>query len=462
MQESKSTTWSEELRAAHLALSPQDLKFRELAKDDPRFLARSTFEPLRANPDLLEYSLQSWPTFLGGPKREELHQASLSVAELLKRIPERVFGNDPVAIAKFYRLPDPGIAELLLTSPNGIAGAVARGDFIARADGFKCLEFNVSTLLGGWETAPLVGLHLTVPPTAGFLRDEGIPNRFTNTFHELWMHIIRETLAAGLSADGTLTVAVLRDPDYTANHAFQAYTRRVFGTVCAESGRVDGELTECRPDELRLVRGSLYHRRRRIDAVLELCRMTPPHVYRAFKTERIVLFNGPMSRLLGDKRNIALLSESLETEIFEPEERERIRCYIPWTRRVLLQEVEFHSEKAPLRNLLLARRDELVLKEALSYGGKGVAIGEFTPPATWESLVDRALTRVDSVVQERLNSLPYLYQHGVYGAEICDMIWGPFLFGRTYGGLFLRTQPKAARNVVNLTQAATEGTVFEV
>jgi hypothetical protein len=31
-----------------------------------------------------------------------------------------------------------------------------------------------------------------------------------------------------------------------------------------------------------------------------------------------------------------------------------------------------------------------------------------------------------------------------------------------YGGLFLRIQPKAARNVVNLTQAATEGTVFEV
>ncbi len=42
------------------------------------------------------------------------------------------------------------------------------------------------------------------------------------------------------------------------------------------------------------------------------------------------------------------------------------------------------------------------------------------------------------------------------------MIWGPFLFGETYGGVFLRMQPKADRTVVNLTQTATEGCAFEV
>jgi hypothetical protein len=456
------TAWSAELRAAHLAVSPQDLRYREVAKDDPRFLARSTFAPLRVNPDLLEHSLQSWPTFVGAAQREELHRACLGVAELLKKIPERVFGNDPAAIASFYHLPSPQLAELVLAPPNGIAGAVARGDFIGAADGLKCLEFNVNPRLGGWETAPLVELHRAVPPTAEFLRDEGVPARFTNTTRELSKHILREALAAGLGADGALHVAVLRDPGYHGRRAFQDFTRGEFAAACAEDGRVDGELAECRPEELRFVRGALRHGERRIDAVLELCQTTPPHVYRAFKAERIVLFNGPIFPILSDKRNIALLSESLETGSFEGEERETIRRYIPWTRRVLPQEAEFRGDRRPLRDLLLAHRAGLVLKEAMSYGGKGVAIGEFTPAAEWERRVDAALAGGDSVVQEKVDSLPYLYQHGEQGAEPSDMIWGPFLFGRSYGGLFLRTQPKAARGVVNLTQTASEGTPFEV
>ncbi|HSC21928.1 MAG TPA: hypothetical protein VLC07_09390, partial [Solirubrobacterales bacterium] len=232
--------------------------------------------------------------------------------------------------------------------------------------------------------------------------------------------------------------------------------------ACAEDGRVAGELVECRPDELRLLRGSLYCEARRIDAVLELCQTTPPHVYRAFKAERIVLFNGPIFPILSDKRNIALLSESLETGAFDAEEAETIRRYVPWTRRVLPGDAELHGDRLPMRDLLLAHRGEVVLKEAMSYGGKGVAIGEFTPAAEWEARVDEALSGGDWVAQEKVDSLPYLYQHGEHGAEPSDLIWGPFLFGRTYGGLFLRSQPKSARGVVNLTQTATEGTPFEV
>ncbi|HET7177631.1 MAG TPA: hypothetical protein VFI63_02985, partial [Solirubrobacterales bacterium] len=152
-----------------------------MAWGDPRFLARSTFAPLDVNPDLLEYALQPWPTFVGAARRAELHRACLGLGELLKQIPERVFGGDPAAIARFYHLPSKEIAELILGPPNGIAGAVARGDFILGADGPKCLEFNVNPRIGGWEAAPLVALHGTVAPTAEFLRAEGIAPRCTNT-----------------------------------------------------------------------------------------------------------------------------------------------------------------------------------------------------------------------------------------------------------------------------------------
>ncbi len=325
------------------------------------------------------------------------------------------------------------------------------------------MEFNVNPRLGGWETAPLVDLHSQIQPTAEFLRREGIPIRCTNTTRELSAHIIREALAAGLAADGTLNVVILRQSGLLKGKAaFQAYVRGEFAPACAEDGRIQGTITECYPEELQTLRGSLYLGTRRIEAVLELCQTTPSHVYRAFKGEKLVLFNGPMFPILSDKRNLALLSAGAEKGLFDAAERETIRHYIPWTRQALPGRAEFRGDEMAMRDLLVTHRDELVLKEAASYGGKGVAIGAFTPEAPWRELVDAALARGDSVVQERLDSLPYLYQHGEYGASPSDIIWGPFLFGRTYGGLFLRMQPKAARNVVNLTQEASEGTAFEV
>jgi len=454
-------SWSEELRAAHLAVSPEDLAFREAARSDPRLLDRRTFEPLCA--DLFEYALQPWPTFLGAAKREELHRASLGVCGALKKIPERVFGNDFAAIARFYGLPSAEVAEIYFSEPNGLPAGIARGDFIHSADGFKCLEVNFSARIGGWETAPLVAAHMKIPPTAEFVASRGIAIACTNTIRRLFEHVIAGVLAAGLCGDGAMNVAIVREPGVPmGSPAFQAHLRDELAATCRAAGGLAGDVRECYPEELVSAQGRIHLGPRRIDALVEFNDGTPRDVYRAFKANRLVLFNGPLARILSDKRNVALLSEGLEKGSFEPAEREAIRRHVPWTRRVLPGRADFYGEEMAMRDLLLTRREELVLKEGQNYGGKGVAIGEFTPEANWRQMADAALARGGWVVQERVESLPYLYQSGDYGAAPSDMIWGPFLFGSTYGGLFLRLQPKAARGVVNLTQTATEGTAFEV
>jgi len=454
-------TLSPELRAAHRAISPQDLEFREAAKDDPRLLDRRTFDALRA--PLFEYHLQGWPTFLGAAKRDELHAASRGVCGALKKIPERVFGGDWAAVARFYGMPSPAAAEICFTEPNGLPGGIARGYFILTADGFKCMEVNFSARIGGWETAPLVAAHLQIPPTAEFVRERGIAVGYTDTIRGLFLHVVGEARSAGLAADGELNVAIVREPGVAMGSAvFQAYLREEYARTRAALGGLAGEVRECYPEELLSVEGEIRLAGRRIEAVVEFNDTTPRDVYRAFKANRLVLWNGPVAKVLSDKRNMALLSEGLEKGSFEPAEREAIRRHVPWTRRVLPGRADFYGEEMAMRDLLLARREELVLKAGLSYGGKAVAIGDFTPAQAWREAVDAALARGDWIVQERVESLPYLYQSGEHGCSPHDVIWGPFLFGETYGGLFLRMQPKADRTVVNLTQTATEGCAFEV
>ncbi len=453
-------SWSKELRATHLGVSREDLRFREVAKDDPRFLDRRTFDPLRA--DLFEYALQSWPTFLGRPKRDELHAASRGVCGALKKIPERIFGNDWAAVAKFYDIASPAVAEIYFSPPNGLPAGIARGDFIDTADGFKCLEVNFSPRIGGWETAPLVAAHLAIPPTAEFVRSEGITVGYTDTIRLLFVHVVDEALAAGLAADGALHIAIVRIPDVPMGSAvFQAYLRAEYALLCRERG-LEGSVRECYPDELATADGAIYLAGARIDAMIEFNDVTPRDVYRAFKANKLVLFNGPVTRILSDKRNMALLSAGLESGAFDGADREAIRRHVPWTRQVLPGRADFYGEEMAMRDLLLTHREELVLKASLSYGGKAVAIGDFTAEREWREMVDAALARGDWIVQERVESLPYLYQSGDYGCSPQDMIWGPFLFGETYGGLFIRLQPKAARSVVNLTQTATEGCAIEV
>ena len=454
-------TLTPDLRAAHRAVSPEDLAFREVAKDDPRLLDRRTFDALRD--PLFEYKLQPWPTFLGAALRDELHAASRDVCGALKRIPERVFGGDWAAIARFYGLASPAAAEICFAEPNGLAGGVARGDFILTADGFKCMEVNWSARIGGWETAPLVAAHMAIPPIAEFVRGRGIAVRCTDTIRGLFTHVIGEARAAGLAADGELNIAIVREPGSPlGSAAFRSYLREEYARTRAGLGGLDGEVRECYPAELASAGGAIQLAGRRIEAVIEFNDDTPKDVYRAFKSNRLVLWNGPAMQVLSDKRNMALLSEGLEKGSFTPAERAAIRRHIPWTRLVAPGRADFYGEEMAMRDLLLARREELVLKAAVSFGGKAVAVGDFTPAAAWREMADAALARGGWIVQERLLSLPYLYQSGEHGCAPHDVIWGPFLFGDTYGGLFLRMQPQADRTVVNLTQTATEGCAFEV
>jgi hypothetical protein len=461
--------WSEDLRAVHHGLSPQDLQFREAAADDPDFLSRATFHKLVADKGFIAGTLQPWLTFVGREKMAELRRVSVGLAGLLRSVPERVLGNDPVKVHDYYGLETPETLGLFLSRPNGAESAIGRGDLIDTAGGFRCLEFNFTPNLGGWETSEIARLHLAIPATARYLREQGITPAFTSTGEELFAHLIRSAQARGHCPDGELNVAlVVPGAGFEPSPALDVL-RRDFRQACRESsGDLNGELMPCRFSELTAVRNYLFLRKSRIHAVVEFSdEPTAPAAYRSFKAEKLTLLNGPIRAVLSSKLNLALLSESEASGIYGDEEKDFIRRHVPWTRKVTRGDTDFRGDRVALQDLLSSRREDLVLKEATSSGGEGVAIGLHTSQARWDEMARRALNARDAreggwVVQERIESLPYLYQSGDHGCVSHDLIWGPFVFGQRYGGVILRMQPKSVQGAVNSALGATSGIVFEV
>lgn len=455
---------SDELRATHLALSETDWKFRQLARNSEECLRRTTYRVLDQPGPLLLNRLQSWPTFVSRERIREIERVSVGIAALVRKIPPLVFDNDPVRISEFFGIGDPQIAEVLLTEPDGIASTLSRGDFIDSEDGIKCIEFNFSPSLGGWETALLHKIHLEIAPTARFIKEEGIAVSSTNTIAMLFDHVLAQVLDRLGCCDEEVNAALLLtsgDP-LSNDPAGLHYLGAEYLAACSRRG-VAGRLFACHPRDLNLRRSLLFHGDQRTHAVIELGEeATGPEVYRAFKAGNICLLNGPVTALLTDKRDIALLSELADSGLFSAEERELIERTVPWTRQVRLGYVTYRGEREYLPDLLTSQQELWVLKDGQGWGGKGVALGRSTPREVWERYVENTLASGGWVVQEVLESRPYLYQSGEYGCVPHDVIWGPFVFGDRYAGVMLRMQPQAARGAVNLSLSATQGLVFEI
>jgi hypothetical protein len=451
-------------QSTHRGMSELDLRFREMAKDSPEFLERAQFQGLDESSVLLHYRLQAWPTFLGAAKLAELKRVSVEVSRLLRTVPERILGNDPRRVADFYGLASPAFAEILLTPPTGTETMLARGDLIETAGGFRCIEFNFTPNLGGWDTTIITERQLAAPPTARFVESEGLRIAFTDTMGEMFRYVVEDLRRKGIIRQGEVTIAFLAFPEEVDHVAagLDYFNRELRRTIARMGLDLGGRVLACSGAQL-AVRGSrLLLDDRRVDAVVEINGRSPAAIYRLFKGDLIGLYNGPMGPICSNKRTLALLSQHADTAGYSPEERAFVAAHLPWTRLVTPGEVEYEGEAHALVELLLARRERFVLKDGDSFGGSGVVLGKFATPEHWRETLDRALVEKDWVAQEILESLPYLYQSGEYGCSVHDMIWGPFVFGARYGGVVLRMQPQAVGGAVNLSLTASEGIVFEV
>jgi hypothetical protein len=455
---------SEEMRAAHADLSAIDLEFRARASADPVLRRRSSFAQLDVKHPMLKFRPQSWPTFISRERAAELENATVEVNRIIRSIPETVWGNDSERMGRFYGMA-PEAVDLVLMPPNGLGGLFSRGDWVLGPRGFHCVEFNMTSSLGGWETSILAGLLLRVPAVSSYIERAGLRVGFRNTLRILLKHAIEEALR-DLPLDGkemNVTFAhripVAGAAQLTRTGYLADEYRAVLDSI---DPALDGAMLLSSYDQITQRQGALYLDERRLHVLIERhIDYTESAVFRAFKMRKLQLYNGPLALILTDKRNLALLSERVGSGVFSARDAQILRDHLPWTRQVVRGEVVFEDRQAFLPDLLREKREQMVIKKAQSQNGADVVIGWVTPPEAWDAAVAHALASGDWIVQEYMPSWPYLFQAGDEGGSPHNVVWGFFVFGSKPGGAILRAQPQEKGGVINTSHGATASVLFE-
>lgn len=459
-----------EAREFHRSLSRRALELFEAVEAQPE---RGRPCPLKKE-ELPEIAAQLYlevyrlPLLVGGPRLAELRQAAATVPELLKTIPERIFGNQPSRIAQFFSQADVGFIARALQEPTGAERLIARGDFVLTESGIKCVELNASSRLGGWHLGLFAEPLLADRPWLQEILELQPPAHFSHPLREAMAHLAEQARAAfpHTAKTGVRIAFVLPSAaSAAANGMFRDYAQSLLDEVLAGfEPPLAGEVLMTSYDQLRLDRGALYAGERRLHILLEHHgQYVNPMAFQVSKSGGLHLYNGPLALFTGDKRALALLSESQGSDCYDAAERQAIRSYIPWTRIAKDGWTELDGERVWLRDVALAKQERFVLKDSQAAAGRNVLVGRYVEPAVWREAVEKSFETGFWVLQEWLRSAPVWLWSGEEGEMLpYESVWGLFQLGQRFGGGFLRIQRGSRTGIINSVHGSTAALFLEV
>ncbi len=445
-------------------------KFLEFVDRNPGALMGSNFREMIAK--LGGDVLQPWPTFLDRSARKIMEKTGVTTINLIRSIPRRIFNQDPYLMSRYYQLP----AKMIETQLNGVTDEfletlIGRGDFVLTSSGYKCLEFNIAANIGGLHLPIWAVPYFENPVILRFLKENHIKIKDRDVIDIFLEHMVSTAGETLTNTGGGINIAMVSQAKGQvpgeANESQDleiAINQRYAKTLERLDNKCQGRVIFCDFDDL-VVRGDgLYYREQPVHVLVETYEgAVPPEILHLFKIRRICLFNGPLTGLMSNKLNLALLSEHEDSPLFNEAEREAIKAYIPWTRKIIASETFYQGEKIRLVDFIRGNREQLVMKPAVGYGGEGVAVGKYISQAQWETVLQTALQKGKWLVQEHVPSLPFLYQYGENGAEPHMGVVGILVFGNRFGGGSIRMLPCSKRSgVINVHQGARVSILFEV
>ncbi len=160
----------------------------------------------------------------------------------------------------------------------------------------------------------------------------------------------------------------------------------------------------------------------------------------AAKADAMVAVSSWASDVAHSKRLFAFLTHERWQRRMSPAQRALIEAHVPWTRMFGPGKTQFEGRRHDLKELALAARERFVLKPAEGYEGRGVLLGVETPPALWESEVERRYGGAH-VLQERVRAplRTMLLPHGRRVEETSRWLHlGEFVIAGQLAGLIAR------------------------
>ncbi|MFH7012906.1 hypothetical protein ACHRV5_13625 [Flavobacterium sp. FlaQc-52] len=411
-----------------------------------------------------KYPVSGWPVLINKQMTQELTALSVKIPSLLKQIPSLYFNDDIKKLAEFYFTGDEMMAEFAMLCHKKDLEIGCRLDLTFTEDGFKVLEANIGSSIGGWQIQSFESLIRNNHPEL-VNKDKVLDYKGRNTL-QIYMKFLIEQIIKQLGKQSTINLFMEMGDieDEAEKEESLAFFDKLFKEELANFG-LNGGAYGGDMNELTLTNGNLFLGDKVIHSliILTMDMNVTPAIFRAFMMDRIYLPDHLGLRMLGDKRNLFILLELAQAGKFSPEENELILKNIPWTSFIENKKVIFKDREHNLPDLLKTDKDKFVIKVARGFQGKDVFIGKFSTEKEWEEALELALQNNAFIAQEFSDSLDFLAPNAENEWTLHKLIWGSFGFGDCYGGVWVRmSEVKTDVGVINSATGAVEAIVFEI
>jgi hypothetical protein len=399
----------------------------------------------------------SRPVFLGQHERNSLHSDMEHLRTTLLSLPERLFGGDLTAFARAVGASE-GQVRAAVRGRAARASGLARADLYLEATGFKLLEMNFGSVVGGIENTDFCQGLLAHPAIARFAAAHGLG--FADTMRAQVESIFAET---GLAPGSMPVIAIACDAELY--QPLRPYMRVLVPRWAA----LGLDAIPCETGGLRAGPGGLWADGRRVDAVFRLFMIenvpsAGPYpadpILDAAACAEVPVYTSLDGDLFASKVALAMLSDHRNRHLFSAAELASIDRLLPWTRQVRPGPVTLEDgSTAELMDYAVAHAADLVLKPAMLHGGEGVVPGwqQGLSERDWRSMLATASGR-SYVLQRRVRPMPELMPGESGELEPWIVTWGQFAIGGKHGGIMTRGVPvRSGHDVINVGAGASGG-----
>jgi hypothetical protein len=413
-----------------------------------------------------KYPVSSWPVIIEPKEAKQLKKLTTTLPQLLQKIVSLKFDNDPAKVADFYFNGDQAMATYALMCHEKCVPLSSRLDLTLTDGGFKVLEANIGSSIGGWQVQSFESIISKMHPA---LTELPLALRFKSAnVQKVYMKFLVDSILES-QVDIDKEINIFFYIQKSQGNEIRKDSIQFFNGLLQEELSKRGLVGNAYSDDfdkLNLNNSGLFLGSVQLHGVLILNRdpetNVPPELFRAFITDHVHLQDHLGISLLSDKRNLALLRELAANDKFREEENELMLKSIPWTEALSRKNVTYNGEEYDLLELLRLYKDRMVIKAAKGKQGINVFIGKFLTSEQWEKAIEEGLGTSAYIVQEFSDSKSFIAPDGNNLWSPHKLIWGAFGFGDKYGGVWVRMSAvKTDRGVINSASGAVEAIVYE-
>lgn len=389
------------------------------------------------------------PLFLGYEETQQLQTDLRNLHSALVSLPDRRFGGDLAAFARALGMAEVQVSAIMRSRGKTVTQQF-RADLYPAATGFKLLELNMGSAIGGVDNSDLCRMYLRHPLLRQFADKHRLG--FVDTMQEQVNNMFAETGFAPGSRPFMATT------DWPSSFETLEPFMRHFDSRLQEMGM---DAHPCHIGQLEIRDGGVWLGEKRVDIIQRLfmledlleypdaAKLMDPILAAAARGD-VKIFTPMDAELFASKAALAMLSDEQTRPLLAPHELASIDRILPWTRMVRPGPVTLEDgREVELLEYAKTHRHELALKPTMQHGGKGVLLGWLpdTDQATWEEQLQAALDE-PYVVQRRIRPVPELFPSDDGDPVPWIVSWGVFSVINGYGGVYARASRVDSGNEV--------------